>query len=133
MKYAGDLVYDPDDTEALGTTLNHALAHGCVLGWRHTSLQVHAWGRGAVFGLYVPLALDQLLPPELPIDRTLTPRTANACGYRWIEDTRYDRSLGFVKMLEVLQRVWDGGYTLGSPASGHPKDVGVYTERSEAF
>ena len=84
-----------------------------------------AKGENQILGFYKPMnANDKILIKNIayvkkellnfPIDQTLNPQTANAMGYRWIEDFVYDTSQEMERNLyDIMKSLVEDGFKIG--------------------
>ncbi|MEP7166402.1 MAG: hypothetical protein ABI758_00305 [Candidatus Woesebacteria bacterium] len=73
---------------------------------------------------YIGLYIKQL--PNLPIDETLTPESAEGRGYTWEADVTYDRENSKKAMGYIIDLVQKDKYVLGEPA-GSSGEHGLYS------
>ncbi len=66
-----------------------------------------------------------MLLPDLEVDYTLTPESAESRGYIWVEEAFYDRE-GPVEAMQDYVDLIQEGYKFGAPASSNEDLYGLY-------
>lgn len=128
-------IYNPvEKVKEMDRLSLYVLTHGGILGKpvREESNDKD-W-----YGIYIAKVLDNVLVPQIPIDKSLNPKSAQQRGYIHENNFFYDRTVGLHNLIQVLRDFWDNnidfvdttGSLFGMPSQEcNPQEsyIGVYT------